>query len=310
MKNLHVYLITIFKNIIYGSTFLFTTKLLASTEVLDVLSIRFMISGAFLALLIVTKRIKVSFKGKKLGFIFLTALFEPVLEFAFETLGVANLSNITAGLISASAPIMNVLIQFIILKEKTNIKQLLCLCLGVLGLCYIVVKTTAEGGEDTPIGVVFMVVAVLFGVLYCSFSRKTANSEEFSAMEITCVSAFVGAVVFNGVNVVRHAVNGSLSTYFMPLLSFDNIVGFIVLGILSSILGNALSNYALAKLPPVRISVFSGFCTLTTVVLGVVCNNEKFLIFHLVGFLLVFISVIGANYFSEENLRKKRASIE
>lgn len=310
MKNLHVYLITIFKNIIYGSTFLFTTKLLASTEVLDVLSIRFMISGAFLALLIVTKRIKVSFKGKKLGFIFLTALFEPVLEFAFETLGVANLSNITAGLLSASAPIMNVLIQFIILKEKTNIKQLLCLCLGVLGLCYIVVKTTAAGGEDTPIGVVFMVVAVLFGALYCSFSRKTANSEEFSAMEITCVSAFVGAVVFNGVNVVRHAVNGSLSTYFMPLLSFDNIVGFIVLGILSSILGNALSNYALAKLPPVRISVFSGFCTLTTVVLGVVCNNEKFLIFHLVGFLLVFISVIGANYFSEENLRKKRASIE
>lgn len=301
MKNLFLYLLIILKNVIYGSTILFTSKLLDSTNTLDVLSIRFIISSAFFVLLIITKSVKINLKGKKLGLILLTALFEPVLEFIFETIGISATSNITAGLITASAPIVNVIIQFFILKEKTNFRQLICILCGVVGLFYIVVKTTSAVAVDKPYGILCMLLAVLFGAMYFSFSRKTSQSEDFSSTEITCISSVVGMVVFNTVNLVRHIIDRNITNYFMPLFSFENIIGFIVLGILSSVCAVIISNYALSKLPPIRISIFSGISTIVTIALGIIVNHEQLHFFHIIGILLIFIGIIGVNYFSEKN---------
>lgn len=297
MNHLGVYLLTVLKNIIYGSGTFLLSRLLDTIDTMDVLSLRFMISSVFFSLLIITKRIKVNFKEKKLGFLFLTALFEPVLEFLFEACGVAATATVTAGLIVAASPIVNAFVQFAILKEKTNFRQVVSLCCGVGGLLYIVLKTSV-GGEDKPYGVVFLLLAVLCGAMYCSFSRKTAKDENFSATEIACFSSFSGMIAFNGINIVRHMANGNIGDYFLPLFSIENVAVFLFLGVASSVFAAMISGYVLTKLPPVRVSIFGGISTLVTVALGVVFNHEKLCLFHVVGMLLMFSGIVGVNYFS------------
>lgn len=307
MERFFVYFLVVLKYVIYGSSVLFTANLLASADVLDVISLRFLFSSVAFALLIFFRVIRVDYRKKNMKFLILTACFEPILYFLFETLGISMTSNITAAIIVAVTPLFNAIAQGLVLKEKTNFYQSCCLFCGIAGVIYIVGKTTTVGGTDTPLGLVFMFLAVFSGALYCAFSRKTTTASSFSSVEVTSFSAFFGMLVFNGVNVVRHIAQGSLTSYFAPLFSVDNLIGFVFLGIVSTVFATWVSNYVLSKLPPVRVSAFSGISTIVTILLGVLCNYEKLYLFHIVGTLMILCCIFGVNYFSEhDGLRKEK----
>lgn len=301
MRHWPVYMLVILKYMIYGSAVLFTSNLLASTDVLDVISLRFMVSSAVFALLILCRVIRVDFKNKRFGSIILTSLFEPVLYFLFETAGISMTSNITAGIIVAITPLVNALVQFLVLKEKTNLRQTVCLLAGIIGVIYIVANTSTSGGADTLPGIIFIFLAVFSGAFYCAFSRKTTTADSFSSMEVTCFSAFFGMIVFNSINVVRHIYTGTLHTYFVPFMSVENLIGFAFLGILSTVFATWSQNYVLSKLPPIRIAAFSGISTVVTIALGVLCNNEQLYFYHVAGTVLILCSIFGVNYFSGDS---------
>lgn len=303
--NFIVYLLVIFKNIIYGSSVLFTSELLNTTDALDVVALRFLVSSAAFALLIAARVIKVDFKNKSFKYIILTSLFEPVLYFLFETVGISMTSNITAGILLAMSPIANAVAQALILKEKTGVMQGLCLLFGIGGVVYIVANTAASGGNDTPLGILLVLAAVISGAFYCAFSRKTTGANSFSPMEVTCFSAFFGAAVFNGANVARHIYCGTLGGYFLPFASFDNIIGFVFLGIISTICATGAQNFALSRLSPIRVSAFGGLSTVVTIALGVLCNGEELHLFHVIGTILILCCIFGVNCFSAKNPAKK-----
>ena len=69
------YILTILKTIIYGTSILFTGNLLRSTSVMDVLSLRFLLSAVVFLLLIATKVVHVNFRGKTIKYLLATAIF-------------------------------------------------------------------------------------------------------------------------------------------------------------------------------------------------------------------------------------------
>ena len=100
------YLFAVLKNAVYGTTVFFTSELTQSTDVLDVLALRFLMSAVVFWILKTTRVCKIGVgvkdffvKGERrsaLKVVLLTALFEPVLYMFFETMGVSMSSNITA----------------------------------------------------------------------------------------------------------------------------------------------------------------------------------------------------------------------
>jgi hypothetical protein len=94
------YLFAILKNAVYGTTVFFTSELTESTDVLDVLALRFLMSAVVFWLLKITRICKIRVgvkdffqKGERrsaLKIVLLTALVEPVLYMLFETLGVSS----------------------------------------------------------------------------------------------------------------------------------------------------------------------------------------------------------------------------
>lgn len=311
--NLLAYFAAILKSVIYGSTVFFTGKLTETVNVLDILALRFLLSFTVIWLLKVTHIFKIRVgvkdlfvKNERSDYIkplILTAVFEPVLYMLFETLGISMTTGITAGVILSLAPISSCICQSFFLKEKTSLSVKIFLSIGIVGVLYIAVNTRGGEGQSSLPGILFLVLSVVCGSLFAVFSRK--SSKAFSPLEITYIYCLLGTVAFNTVNVIRHIINGSLLTYFTPYFDVQNMIGFVFLGVISAIFATVINSFALSKLKPSTMSAFGGVSTFVTVIIGVIFNNEQMYFYHIIGFILIAVRMIGVSAIEIYNDSKK-----
>lgn len=295
-----IYGFAVLKNVIYGSSIFFTSRLTKNVDVLDVLALRFLMSFSVLLLLKLSGLVKMNISlkdfSKKSGkrsmmlSLLLTGLFEPVLYMAFETLGISMTTNITAAVILSLTPVSCVICEFVFLHERIDLKKGIFLAIGMVGAIYIAINSQSDG-RDSLWGILFILLAVITGALFVTFSRKSSAS--FNAMEITYFSCFMGAVAFNGINIIRHLINCDISGYFVPFMNADNLVGFVFLAIISTIIATGMNNFALARMQVSTMSAFTGLSTLVSIILGVMFNNEELHFYHNIGITLIMIRVIG-----------------
>ena len=297
-------LFTLLKNIIYGTSVFFTGALSDSVDVLDILSLRFLMSFLVLYILKQIKILKIEVgirdvfrateRQKYIKNLLLAAIFEPVLYMLFETLGISMTTGITAGVILSISPIASCICEEIVLKEKSTLLQKFFLALGIVGVMYIAVNTNTTDGKDTPVGILFMFLAVVSGALFLVFSRK--SSARFTAFEITYFSSALGAVAFNIINIVRHLVQGNLLHYFDPYFDIQNMIGFVFLAIISTIVATSMNNYAISKIQVSTSSAFGGVSTLVTIIIGVTLGGETLYSYHIIGLVLIALRMIGVSY--------------
>ena len=309
-------LFTFLKNVIYGASVFFTGALSTSVDVLDILALRFLMSFLVLYVLKQTKLLKIEVgirdvfqstdRHKYIKHLLAAAIFEPVLYMLFETLGVSMTTGITAGVILSLAPISSCICEEIILKEKSTLTQKVFLALGIVGVIYIAANTSAANGKDTPVGILFVILAVISGSLFLVFSRK--SSSRFSTFEITYFSSALGTVVFNIINIVRHIAQGDILHYFDPYFDLQNMIGFVFLAILSTIVATSMNNYALSKIQVSTSSAFSGVSTLVTIIIGVVVGGEKLYFYHIIGLSLIVLRMIGVSYIDLKYKNKNRSN--
>lgn len=299
-----VYILAFLKNAIYGLSVFFVGDLTQTVDFLDVLSLRYLLS---LVVLWVLKKLKI-FKievGIKdffvknertpyLKYIILAAVFEPVLEMLFETLGISMTTGITAAVILSLSPVMSCIAEGIFLGERTTVMQKIFLGIGILGVVYIAMNTTQSGGKDSVWGILFLLLAITSGAMYLTFSRKSGN--KFQALEITYVAVMLGFVVFNGVNVVRHLIAGDIQNYFAPYFNTENLMGFAFLGIVCTIVATGMNNFALKRMQASTMSAFGGVSTFVTVTAGVLLGGETLHTYHIIGLSLILIRMIGVSY--------------
>lgn len=299
-----VYILTFLKNAIYGLSVFFTGSLVESTGVLDILALRFLLSFVVLEFLKQTKILKIRIgikdylgkteRSKYFKPLLLSALFEPVLYMLFETLGISMTTGVMTGVILSLAPISSIICENLILKEKTSFLHKVFLLSGIIGVLYIVVNSGSNDGENSVIGMIFVLLAVFSGSLYMVFSRK--SSSDFNSMEITYFASFLGMIIFNTINIIAHLVNGNISDYFKPFMSFENITGFFFLSVISTIIATGISNFALGKVNPSTLSAFGGVSTLVTIASGVILNNEILYSYHYIGIFLIVVRMVGVCY--------------
>lgn len=315
MATVIAYIFAFLKNVIYGTTPFFTGALSESgTDVLDILALRFLMSFVVFWLLKVTRIVKINVsvrdffkknpRSSVMRYILLTALFEPVLYMFFETLGISMSSNITTGVILSLSAVTSCIFEVVFLGEKSTLLQKFFLALGIFGAIYIAVNSSGSGGKDSVLGILFLILAVVSGSLFSVFSRKSSKS--FSAMEVTYVSCMLGAVVFNAVNVVRHLIRGDILHYFDPYFNVENLVGFAVLAICSTIVATGMNNFALSRMQSSTMAAFGGISTLVTVAVGVIFANETMMPYHWIGLSCIVVRMVGVSVIAIRRDRKKR----
>jgi len=309
-----VYILAFLKYAIYGTSVFFTGALEESAGVLDILSLRFLMSFVFMWLMKVIGIIKIKIGVKDfflknerrpyMKSILLAALFEPVLYMLFETVGISLSTDITTAVILSLSPIASCVAESLILKEKNSLLQKLFLGLVILGVIYIALNSGTRGGSDSPLGILFLVAAVLCGSLFGVFSRM--SSKNFTSMEITYVSAMLGTLIFNAVNVFLHIIRGDILNYFAPYFDLQNIIGFVFLAILSTVVATGFNNYCLSKMQLSTMAAFSGVSTFVTIIIGVIFRDERIHYYHLIGLTLILVRMVGVSVISIKKIGRKR----
>ena len=308
------YLFTFLKNAIYGTTNFFTKGLNGNEiDAIEILALRFLLSFVILWLLKVTKLVKINVGVKdiftsteKHEFIkplLLTALFSPVIEMFFETTGYTMTTAVTAGVIISLMPIFACMWESLILKENTTFMQKVFLVLGVVGVIYIAVNTNTNDGKNSIAGIICLVIATVSGPLHLVFSRQSLKV--FKPFEVTYFACLFGTVIFNGINIVKHLWQGNILDYFAPYFVPENIVGFIMLSIISTIVATAMNNFSMSRLQASTVAAFSGVSTMVTILVGVVFLNERLYYFHYIGFALILIRMIGVSYIAIKKDKQK-----
>ena len=312
------YAFAVLKGCIYGSTVFFTGKLTESTDFLDVLALRFLLSFFVMWFLKTTRILKIKVgvkdffvKNERTPFLkhlFLAALFEPVLYMLFETVGISQTTGVTTAVILSLSPVFSVVSERIFLRESCTLPHMGFLACGMVGAIYIALNTNTSDGKNSVFGILCILTALACSSLFAVFSRK--SSKRFSAMEVTYFSCLLGAFSFNAVNIVRHLIAGDLLHYFDPYFSIENMIGFLFLGVMSTIVATSMNNFALSKLQMSTTAAFGGVSTVVTVLIGVFVNHEEIYYYHLIGFALILARMVGVSSIMIMRDRKKRKLAE
>ena len=295
MKKILPYISGLLFSIIFGFSFMFTKEALEIINPFQLMGYRFLTAGLLVNILWLVGVFKIKVSIKKMKFLLLVTLAQPVFYFIFETVGMNYTTSSEAGLLVSLIPVVVTILAIFFLNEKPSLKQSIFIASSVSGVAFITIMKGTTEISGNFLGMALIGGAVLMAGIYNILSRKI--SVDFRPEVITYFMMTVGAVVFNTILLSTDTTN--LSNYFEPLKDLTVLVPVLYLGILSSVLAFFFVNYTLSKLPASQSAVFANFATVVSILAGVFIRNEPFYWFQVVGAVLIIAGVWGTNYYGK-----------
>ncbi|HSW36412.1 MAG TPA: EamA family transporter, partial [Candidatus Limnocylindrales bacterium] len=241
----------------WGLSFMFTRDALDHATPFHLLGLRFLTALTVMGLIRALGLIKIKVSKADYRSLLPLAFLQPILYFATETNGILLTSASYAGMMIAIIPVFTIILSVFVLKEYPTRLQVFFILASVTGVIFVVYMDNKSAFGANPIGTLALLGAVTAAACYNITSRKASVSHP--PLQITWVMMVVGAIVFNGISLTQHAVNGNLNLYFAPLATIWPAVFY--LGIFASIIAFFLYNYMLSKITAAQGSVFANLVT-------------------------------------------------
>jgi drug/metabolite transporter (DMT)-like permease len=286
-------------SVLFGLSFMFTREALDILAPIQLLGFRFALAALSLTILRYAGLIRVDLRGKNLNSLFVVALFQPILYFIFETNGVRLTSASEAGMMMGLIPVVVVLLEIPFFKMIPSLKQIAAVVLSVGGVFFIVImQGNVELGYNVW-GTLALLGAVFSAGMYNIYSKKSALA--FTPVEITYLMMWAGAILFNGMEITRHAISGTLWQMLQPLANTQVLLAVIYLGLLSSVVAFFLLNFMLSKIRPSQSATYINLTTVVAILGGVVFRGESFAWFQGVGAVMIILGVWGNAWFGRDD---------
>ncbi len=294
MKNsAKAYLAISIQAMIIGFSFLFVKIALDSTDIFGLLAHR--LSFAAAAVLIyqffTPERIKIDMRG--LLEILPICVIYPVSFFLFQTIGLQTVGSSEAGIIYAIVPILTLVAARFMLNEQLGRTKILLMALSVAGVIFINVMNGFSLDNYNFWGFLCILLSAISFATYNIFAKKL--TARYSVLTLAAVMSISGCLVFNGISVTQHLINGNLGNYFAPLSEPSFVLSMFYLGVLSSLVTSLLSMYALDRLEASRVGLFNNVSTVVNILSGSVFLHERLFGYHYLGIAAILIGAIGFN---------------
>ena len=285
---------------IFGFGFLFAKVAMGHIAPFAMVALRFTFAFLIMNLLLLTGKVKVSFKGKPVKLLLLMGLVHPVLYGLCESYGLALTTSSFSGLMIGMMPVAGLVMGRILLKESCTMRQTICAVLSVIG-----VGLTSFGGGlgvFSPVGTLLLVGAVILYALYNVISRGI--SEHFTAFERTYMMFALGSISF--IVLALFECRGDVSTILPALREPGVWIGVSYLALVSSVCGFMLVNYALSHMSVAKAALFSNVTTAISVLAGILILHDRFSALQLVGVVVILASVCGVSYQRERGYQSEK----
>lgn len=293
MKKFLPYFAGIVMAVIFGFSFLFSKNALDSLSTFELLFLRFSAAALGMTALVIVGIIKINLGKKKIVPLLVVGIWQPIIYFIMETMGLKYTSSSEAGVMMAFIPVLVAIFAAFLLDEKPSRLQLVFIVISVAGVIAIVLGGGSSAGSGHIEGIIYLLGAVFSAAMFNIFSRKA--SRDFTPYEITYFMMIIGAVIFGGVYLIQGIIQGNLN--MLSRVTQGALTSILYLGILSSIVAFLLVNYSLSKLPASQSAVFANLTTVVSVIAGITFRNEAFELYKVFGAVLIVAGVWGTNYF-------------
>lgn len=274
----------IFAMFIWASSFVALKSALQFYEPYTVIFIR-MVFASLCFLFFIKGFLKYTFTKKDIKYIILLSLFEPLLYFIFEAKALQLTSASQAGMITSLMPLITSIAAFFILKELISKQFIFGSILAVFGAIWLSYEGSANISQSAPnpaLGNFLEFLAMCCGAGYTIIAKKLI--EKFSALFITASQAFLGAIFFL-----------PLSGYELLTKPFsfhlDAFLWILYLGVVVTLGGYGLYNFALTKISASKASVFINLIPIFTLVLAYILLNEKLTYIEIIASLIILVGV-------------------
>lgn len=281
--------------IIFGFSFFFSKDALGHAGTFQLLGFRFLLAAVALTLLAVCGVVRLRITRQKLPGLLLIALFQPLLYFICETVGVKLTSASESGIIIALIPIFVPFFSFFSFaaaRERITAARWLAIAICVAGVVLITLSKGFDGSGGHIEGIAALLGAVLAASVYTVISGRAARGS--TPMEVTFAMMWAGAVAFNAIGLASAALRGSLPGYLAPLSNGRFLLDIVYLGLLSSIVAFFFLNYSLTKLEPTTVGAFENLVPVVSMFAGVVVGGEKLALLQYAGAALILAGIWGA----------------
>lgn len=237
--------------------------------------------------------LKINLKGKDLRPLLVLSLFQPILYYIFEALGVKMTTASESGIIIACIPIMTMIFSIIFLKDKPTKLQALFMVLTVAGA----VIVAGIGGLKTSsnlLGYFILILAVCSDSAYSITSQKL---KDFTSAEKTYSMCVTGTVVFTIGAFIQNGMEGTIKEFVtLPFTDTGFLICVLYLAIGCNIIAYLCSNYAISIIGATRRSAFAAVSTVITVIAGVLYLHEPFSGLQALATALILIGATGVNF--------------
>ena len=213
-------------------------------------------------------------------------LAQPVGHVIFQTLGVQRTSSSFTGVILGLTPVMGVVLAVFFLKERCTVLQWICAAVSVLG---VVLTTTGALSAVDPLGLFFLILAMLGSALFSTLSRSA--SKNFSPFERTYVMFGEGTVAFLLLALVE--LKGDFSLLVIPFSSSAFWLGVLFSAVFTNVVSFFLLNYSLSHLPSGRSVLYCNLATVVSVLAGILAMRESFSWMQVLGVIIIIVCVFG-----------------
>lgn len=278
--------------VLYGLSFVFTKGAVDLVTPAALLAWRFVVALAVLGVLIAARVVWLTLTRRSVRPLLLLALFQPLLYYAAETLGVQRTTASESGIIVAIIPVGVLLASWLILGRRPSRAQVLGILVTFGGVVATVVAGGVRAGFD-PLGYLLLLGAVASYSLYAVFAeRDTATS----GLDKTFAMIAVGALVFGAVAAGEAAAGGRLAELVTLPVSHPELltsIGYLAVG--SSVGAFFCQAVAIANLGSNRYSTFIGLSTLAALIAAGVVLGERLAPLQLVGGAVIMLGVYLAN---------------
>lgn len=274
----------IIANIIWGATSPILKYSLENIPPFSLAFIRFLLASLILFPFVHTK---IDYPDLKNRWLWMYAFFGITLNIIFFFLALQRTPSINAPIIGSSGPILGLVGALIFLKEKVSKSAVVGTFVALLGIVVVILQPLLKSGLNTEmVGNLLMVLATLGAVIACMAGRKFLTPS--NALGSTFWACLIGTLSFAPLMFWEYLQNPT----WWGSLDIRGWVGIIYGGIFASCIAYATYNWALAKLPAYKTSVFTYIDPVAAIIIAVPLLGEKITPPFIIGSILVFLGIL------------------
>ncbi|MFA8439703.1 DMT family transporter [Pueribacillus sp. YX66] len=270
---------------IVGSSVVAGKLIVSSFPVFLASELRFVVATIILIpILLIRENRFPSIKLKDFIILFIQALAGVFLFNIFMLYGLKFTTAIKAGIITSTLPAFVGVASYLFLKEKLSFRKIVGIILAVLGVLSINIVGGASQNINSLYGNFLIFGAVIGETLFITLGKYV--SDRMSPLTISTMMSVFGVIMF-----FPFAVYEAKHFDFSSVHLFDwmNILYF---GIVVTVLAFLLMYEGLSKIQASSAGVFTSVLPVSAVLLSFIVLKEAILLSHILGILLVIISIL------------------